>query len=131
MEVNENWKDYFSDDIVNNIEESEKDGGIFLDTLESGTHVIAVTRNSTYDIEVLEEGKFKVQGGKYFPEPVEAYFNGSTWGGSMLKIKWIGLGMHIEFMHPTKQSKTVTTTKVEEAKVIGKDWEYEMEWTSD
>lgn len=131
MEVNENWKDYISDDIVNNIEESEKDGGIFLDTLDPGTHVIAVTRNSTYDIEILEEGKFKVQGGKYFPEPMETCFNGSTWGGSMLKIKWIGLGMHMEFMHPTKQSKTVTTTKVKEAKVIGPDWEYEMEWTSE
>ena len=130
MEVDENWKDYLSDDLVNRIEESEKNGGIFINTLEPGTRVIAVTRNSTYEIEVISEDAVKVQGGKYFPEPVETYFAGSTWGGSMLKLKWIGLDMCMEFSLPDKEG-VIVTTKVKEAKIIGPDWEYEMEWPND
>jgi len=128
MEVDD-WKDHFSDDIVKNIEKSEKNGGVFVDKLEPGTRVVAVTRNSTYDIEILNQvGQVKVQGGKYFPESTETYFAGSTWGGSMLKLKWIGLDMCMEFSHP---KGVIVTSRVKEAKVIGKDWEYEMEWPND
>ena len=38
-----------------------------------------------------------VQGGKFFPERTRACLNGSTFGGSCLKIGWVGLGLHLEF----------------------------------
>jgi hypothetical protein len=35
---------------------------------------------------------------------------GSTWGGSMLKTKFLGFGMHLEFEHPVH--RTVLTSRI-------------------
>ncbi len=37
---------------------------------------------------------------------------GSTWGGSMLKTKFVGRGMHLEFIHPV--FRTVITSEIVE-----------------
>ena len=34
---------------------------------------------------------------------------GSTWGGSMLKVRFIGRGMHLEFRHPGYPTPIVTS----------------------
>jgi hypothetical protein len=34
---------------------------------------------------------------------------GSTWGGSMLKVRFIGRGMHLEFHHPAYSTPIVTS----------------------
>jgi hypothetical protein len=113
-------------DIVRRIEESEKQGGIKLTELAVGTRVEAQTRNTLYKIAVLENGKYMVEGGFYFPEPKEAWISGSTWGGSMLKMKWLGIGMHMEFGNP--ECGTVTSTAVKSLKVLASDgsWEYSL-----
>ena len=38
-----------------------------------------------------------VQGGKFFPKHTRACLSGSTFGGSRLKMGWVGLGLHVEF----------------------------------
>jgi hypothetical protein len=37
---------------------------------------------------------------------------GSTWGGSLLKLHFIGRGMHLEFLHPVYQR--VVTSRIAE-----------------
>ncbi len=56
------------------------------------------THNSLYQLTVLSPGELRVliQGGRFFAEPVEASLGGSSYGGSMLKTRWIGLGMRME-----------------------------------
>jgi len=34
---------------------------------------------------------------------------GSTWGGSMLKMRFIGRGMHLEFHHPAYSAPIITS----------------------
>jgi hypothetical protein len=36
------------------------------------------------------------------PEPVLVNFHGSTWGTPMLKVRFIGREMRMEFFHPVK-----------------------------
>ena len=56
------------------------------------------TLNSEYYIFLIEPetGKALVQGGRYFQEPVEATVSGSTFGGCMLKMGWLGVGLRFE-----------------------------------
>ena len=37
-----------------------------------------------------------VEGGPYFPQETTALVEGSTLGGSLLKVGWIGLGLFLE-----------------------------------
>ncbi len=118
-------------EINKRIEEQEEKGGISFDELETGTKVEAQTLNTLYVIEATgEKGKVLVQGGKYFPEPTEAQFNGSTWGGGMLKMGWIGHQMCLDFVYTrsTGEPGNIVTSPIQSAAVIGPDWKYEMEW---
>jgi len=56
------------------------------------------THNSLYQVTVISPGESTVliQGGQFFAEPVQASLGGSSYGGSMLKTRWIGLGMRME-----------------------------------
>ncbi len=72
--------------------------GVTLGTLEACDTIHARTRNSDYEIFLLEpeSGLALVRGGKYFAEPVEATVSGSTFGGCMIKSGWIGVGLRME-----------------------------------
>lgn len=82
------------------IKQSEKDGGVFLQDIPNG-HVVEVhTRTSVYTIAVMDKEKNKVviqDNGKHLQQPTVGYLHGSTFGGSMIKVGWIGVGMHLEF----------------------------------
>ena len=43
------------------------------------------------------------------PQPVQVIIAGSTWGGSMLKMRFIGRGMHLEFHHPAYSTAIITS----------------------
>ncbi len=83
--------------------------GIILKTLEACDMIQARTRNSVYEIFMLEpkSGRALVRGGKYFAEPIEATVSGSTFGGCMLKIGWLGVGLRMEIY--VNGQRTVTT----------------------
>ena len=38
-----------------------------------------------------------VQGGAFFPVHTRACLSGSSFGGSCLKLGWVGIGLHLEF----------------------------------
>ena len=57
---------------------------------------------------------------QYCPEPVQVAISGSTWGGSMLKQRFIGRGMHLEFCHPEYRTPIVTS-KIQEIRECPKE----------
>jgi hypothetical protein len=110
------------------VEIQEELSGIDTRKLKPGTQVKAWTKNSVYEMEIVNcIGDVLVQGGKYFPQLTPTTFTGSTWGGSMLKIGWIGYMMSMEFQY-TEKNKIISTTFVRKAKIIGENYEYEMDW---
>ena len=91
-----------SAEINENILRSEVEGGVHLDALEEGATLTIETRNRLYTVEYLGEGKALISGHPVFcPRPLQVRIEGSTWGGSMLKLRFIGRGMQLEFRHPT------------------------------
>jgi hypothetical protein len=70
--------------------------GVNVLDLEPLTVLRVETANSVYRIVVSRHTAIFVQGGQFFPETSAAHFAGSTFGGSLLKIGWIGVGMRME-----------------------------------
>ena len=103
----------FSDEVNRNIVQSEIEGGVCLDNLSEGEVLEVETQNRWYTIVVGDRGKDLIWGHpKYCPDPVAVRIEGSTWGGSMLKIRFVGRGMCLEFQHPTYR-RIVTSPIVE------------------
>lgn len=115
-------------DIRKLIEEQEDKDGIDLSRLSIGTMLKVQTRNTLYTIEILGNDKFLIEGGRYFPEPYETFINGSTWGGSMLKLNWIGIDMFMELGPNSEKHGFITTSAVKSVKIVAPDksWEYEI-----
>jgi len=101
----------FSDELNGNIVQSEIEGGVSLDDLSEGARLEVETRNRWYTILIRDGGEQLIWGHpKYCPDPVPVRIAGSTWGGSMLKLRFIGRGMHLEFWHPV--FRTVKTSRI-------------------
>lgn len=68
-----------------------------LRTLVASDTICVRTRNNSYRLCLLdpETGRALVEGGRFFPEPVEAMVHGATFGG-YLKVGWIGVGLRLE-----------------------------------
>ena len=102
-----------SDEVNRHIVQSEIEGGVHLDDLPEGETLEVETQNRLYTIVNCGAGKALISGhAKFCPHPVLVLIHGSTWGGSMLKVRFIGRGMRLEFRHPTYQ--TITTSKIVE-----------------
>ncbi len=75
------------------------------------------TLNSEYRIVLLDpvRGRVKVQGGSFFTEPTEAVIEGSSFGGALLKVGWIGIGLQLEFVYdpPAGRTQSLITSPVE------------------
>lgn len=92
---------HFSDDVNRNIIRSEVEGGVYLDDLLPGSRLSIQTRNRVYELVFLGDGAALISGHPQIcPEPVEVQIQGSTWGGSMIKLRFIGRGMFLEYAHP-------------------------------
>ena len=92
---------HFSDAVNRNIIESEIEGGVHLRDLAPGSELSIETQNRIYKMVVLGDETALISGHPQFcPEPAEVRIHGSTWGGSMIKTKFVGRGMHLEFGHP-------------------------------
>ena len=72
--------------------------GINIGEVEPLTTLLVQTKNSLYRIIPLEAGRSRimVQGGRFFPDFVEAHLAGSSFGGTFLKMHWIGGGLQME-----------------------------------
>lgn len=92
------------DDAINRaICKSEMDGGVALDELPIGAVLDVQTANTLYTIENRGDGEVLISGHpEICPEPVLVHLHGSTWGTPMLKLRFIGRDMSMEFSHPEK-----------------------------
>lgn len=101
----------FCDEINDRIIQSEIEGGVHLDDLPQGSALDVETENRSYRVTLAPDGEAFISGHPVFcPQPTPVSIHGSSWGGSMLKIAYIGRGMHLEFHHPEYQ--TITTSKI-------------------
>ena len=71
-----------------------------LTDVDTFTTLVVKTDNSVYQITIVQPYKREVfvQGGAFFPERTRAYLSGSSFGGSCLKLGWVGIGLHMECM---------------------------------
>ena len=97
-----------SNEINSAIAKSEIEGGVFLydpkfgqpdrNILPVGKKLKVQTQNTLYTIEKRGEDDFYISGNaKYCPTPTKCWIQGSNFGGSMLKVGWVGRGMYLEY----------------------------------
>jgi len=89
--------------------------GVFLQDIPANSRVFVQTGNTLYQFDFVD-GQIIGLGGKYLPEPVPVVIHGSTFGGSMIKVEYIGIDMHLEF-HVIGQKKTTTTSAIRNIKI--------------
>ena len=100
-----------SDEINRNIIQTEIEGGVDLRDLPAGAVLAIQTQNRSYTVVSLGDDTALISGHPEFcPDPVQVRIHGSTWGGSMLKTRYVGRGMHLEFEHPVHD--TVITSQI-------------------
>jgi hypothetical protein len=78
------------------VEETGNIRGLYLRDVEPLTTLIVRTRNSRYRIIVRHDTSAIVQGGQFFPDATPGRIDGSGFGGSFLKVAWIGIGLRME-----------------------------------
>jgi hypothetical protein len=97
--------------VNHNIVQSEIEGGVFLSDLPPATVLEIQTQHHCYMVVLLSDNNALISGHPRFcPEPVRVAIAGSTWGGSMLKRRFVGRGMCLEFCHPGYRTPIVTST---------------------
>ncbi len=112
MEVDELFRPHpnLSDVINRNIVQSEIEGGVYVHDLPSDRVLEVQTQNRSYYVVRRNEGEVMIWGHPlYCPEPVRVSISGSNWGGSMLKVGFIGRGMHLEFRQHDARLPIVTS----------------------
>ena len=99
------------DEVNRNIVQSEVEGGVHLDDLSPGNVLEVKPQNHWYTIVIGSRGEDLICGHpQYCPDPVAVRIEGSTWGGSMLKLRFVGRGMRLEFQHPTH--RRIVTSRI-------------------
>ena len=93
----------------------EASEGVWLPSLTTIDQIEVQTRNSLYRITMLGGGRVLVLGGAFFPVWTEAHLAGSTLGGSVLKMHWVGCGFCMEFLH---EGRRIITTRVQDIRKI-------------
>ena len=105
---------YLGDGVNHALIQSEIEGGVNLHDLPHSTVLEIQTENHVYTAIIKRHTKALLWGHPDLcPEPVTVRIHGSTWGGSMLKVAFIGRGMHLEFRHPDYRRAIVTSRIVE------------------
>jgi len=103
-----------ADEINGSIIQSEIEGGVFLGDLPPSTILEIQTMNHRYTAVLLGGSEALLSGHPEFcPTPVHVAIAGSTWGGSMLKLHYVGRGMHLEFRHP-RYPRPIVTSAIQE-----------------
>jgi hypothetical protein len=105
------------------VDYSAKAGGVHLRELSPFQVVCAKTQNNEYRIVPIDphRGEVLIQGGQYFMQPSEAHFSGSTFGGCMIKVGWIGVGMSMEIC---ADGRRIVTTPVQSILVQVTEFRY-------
>lgn len=99
--------------------------GLTLMTLKACDTIHVRTRNSVYELFMLdpESGRALARGGEYFAEPAEVTVSGSTFGGCMLKVGWLGVGLRMEIYANGQRTVTSPVQSLSVERVdFGVDW---------
>lgn len=106
-----------SNQINSNIAQSQIEGGVFLKDLRVGSGLEVTTDSRTYIIRKTAPESYAISGHpKFCPTLTPCSISGSTWGGSMLKVGFVGRGMRLEFC--TSDFTPITTTTISEISEI-------------
>ena len=109
--------EHLSDDVNLNIMQSEKDGGLLIKDIKDGESITVQTENTLYTIEKVNDKEYLISGNqKLCPIPTKVSIHGSTWGGSMIKLGFIGIGMYLEV--GKGNGKLMITSQIKEIKRI-------------
>ncbi|SPF35150.1 conserved hypothetical protein [Candidatus Sulfotelmatobacter kueseliae] len=99
-----------ADEVNGRIIQAEIEGGVFLNDLPPSTVLEIQTMHHRYTAVLLGGSEALLSGHPEFcPTPVHVAIAGSTWGGSMLKLQYVGRGMRLEFRHPEYATPIVTS----------------------
>lgn len=110
-----------SDEVNRHIIQSEVEGGVFLENLSPSTVLQIETKHHCYTTVVLGGSQALICGHPiYCPQPVRVNIAGSTWGGSMLKRRFVGRGMRLEFTHPDYRTP-ITTSAIQGIRECGRE----------
>ncbi len=84
---------------------------VALESLAPGTTLVVETRNSRYRMTVLDPADryVRIEGGALLPIATEAYVQGATSGGSLVRNGWIELGCRMEL---NCDARRITTSPV-------------------
>jgi hypothetical protein len=103
-----------SDEVNHNIAQSEVEGGVHLQDLAPGSRLEVQTQHRWYTLVNCGDGWALISGHPiYCPQPSLVRILGSNWGGSMLKVRFIGRSMRLEFKHPEYRTPIITSRIVE------------------
>jgi hypothetical protein len=96
-------------------QETALHGGVEIAGLPALTRLDVQTHNTHYQIILLDpnESTAVVQGGRFFTHPSEVYLCGSSYGGTLLKMAWIGYGMRMEIMSEGRRIVTSPVVSIE------------------
>lgn len=91
--------------------------GLHVGSLAPLTRLEVKTRNTRYRITVVEPRDWKVvvQGGRFFPTERFAFLCGSGYGGTLLKVAWVGLGLCCEL---SSDGQRVVTSPVQDFRIL-------------
>jgi len=83
---------------------------VHLEDLAEGSRLEVQTQHRWYTVVNCGDGWALISGHpKYCPQPSRVRILGSNWGGSMLKMRFIGRSMHLEFQHPEYRTPIITS----------------------
>jgi hypothetical protein len=98
------------------VEEAGALDGVHKDELSLGDQVIVTTRNSSYAIYSLGDGRYSVSGGWFDrrgASPATTTINGCTWGGTAIHTELVACtGLRLEF------GNKVVTTRIRSVRLI-------------
>src|SRR4051812_36234047 len=103
--------------LAQKIRESELAGGIQFGDLPAGSKVRVRTRSTNYIVERGTDRDYIKGHPEYCPERTPCRVQGSTFGGSVIKIGFIGIGMHMEVS--LEGGRKLTTSTICDAALAG------------
>ena len=96
--------------------------GVHLHEVPPFTTLLVWTMNSLYRVVVTQWPEVYIQGGAFFPDPTLAHVDGASFGGSCVRVGWIGAGFVVEIRSGgrriiTSRVLAITTEQVSSAVV--------------
>ena len=96
-------------------QEASDSSGVEIALLSPLTRLQVQTQNTLYRLTLIDtrESVVLIEGGRFFTERSEVHLCGSSYGGTLIKISWIGVGMRMELLSHGRRIVTSPVVFVE------------------